>query len=196
MPLLVRRLVRLGGADGTPSSSLAGSPSDPGRAVGGERLEGPSDETRKCLGCVGKEVALFLMGDGTTEGSNPDLEHSLTWSAVGRRRRKSQTVERVPGEARWGWRAGRPGSDVDGGRRGGEVGAQREVRLHRAEHPLHAQVWSGVRLRKPQGTGRSGHQLHEGPWWRKSCLKEMVKKLNKTKSSSPFTLELCLLGNG
>ena len=60
--------------------------------------------------------------------------------------------------------------------------------LHRGEHPVHAQMWSGVQLRKPQGTGRSGHQLHEGPWWRKSCLKEMVKKLNETKSSSPFRL--------
>ena len=40
------------------------------------------------------------------------------------------------------------------------------------------------------GTGRPGHQLHEGPRWRKSCLKEMVKKLNETKSSSPFRLAL------
>lgn len=86
--LLVRRLVCLGGADGTPNSCLIGSPSDPGRAVGGERLEGQSDETRKCLGYVGKEVALILTGNGTTEGSNLDQMHSLTWSAVGRRRRK------------------------------------------------------------------------------------------------------------
>ena len=85
MPLLVHRRVCLGGADGMLSSSPAGSPSDPGRAVGGERLEGKSDETRKCLGCVGQKVALFLTGDGTTEGSNPDEVHSLTWSAVGRR---------------------------------------------------------------------------------------------------------------
>lgn len=96
MLLLVHRRVCLGGADGTPSSSLAGSPSDPGRAVGGERLEGKSDETRKRLGCVGKEVALFLTGDGTTEGSNPDEVHNLTWSAVGRRHRKSQAMECVP----------------------------------------------------------------------------------------------------
>lgn len=93
--MLVHRLVCLGGADGTPSSCLTGSPSDPGRAVGGERL-GQSDETRKCLGCVGKEVALILTGNGTTEGSNPDQVHSLTWSAAGRRHRKLWAMERVP----------------------------------------------------------------------------------------------------